>query len=126
MDNVSSTTFEQQVLSAEKPVVVDIWASWCGPCRTQTPLFEDAAKRAGDEAIFLKLDADENQELVRQYKVLGIPTMLYFNHGALVDRKAGIQSAEMILKRLHKMKDLSPEDASKKNIKGWFRNPFRR
>ena len=126
MNTVSATTFEQQVLKADKPVIVDIWASWCGPCRAQTPLFEEAAKQAGDEAIFLKLDADDNQELVRQYKVMGIPTMLYFHHGALVDRKTGIQSTKKIIKRVAKLKGLTPEEAERKNIKGWFRNPFRR
>lgn len=126
VESVNSDTFTEKVLQAEKPVVMDVWAEWCGPCRQQAPKFEAAAQQAGDDAIFLKLDADENQALVKEYKILGIPTMLYFSHGRLVERKTGVQSEEAIIKRLQPLLDYAPEDAANMEIKGWFRNPFRR
>ncbi len=126
VEPVNSDTFAEKVLQAEKPVVVDVWAEWCGPCRRQTPKFEAAARRMGDAALFLKLDAGESQGLVKAYKILGIPTMLFFSHGRLVERKTGVQSEESILKRLQPLLDYTPEDAARMEIKGWFRNPFRR
>ncbi len=126
VESVNSDTFTEKVLQAEKPVVVDVWAKWCGPCRQQTPKFEAAARRMGDAALFLKLDADKNQGLVKAYKILGIPTMLYFSYGRLVERKTGVQSEDAIIKRLQPLLDYAPEDAAHREIKGWFRNPFRR
>ncbi len=126
MDFVESNTFSEQVLQAKKPVIVDVWAEWCGPCRQQIPKFEAAAQRIGDDAIFLKLDADENQALVKQYKIMGIPTMLYFSYGRLVARKTGVQSEEAIIKQLQPLLDYTPQDAQHLEIKSWFRNPFRR
>lgn len=123
---LNADDFEQAVLEADKPVVVDVWAPWCGPCRMQSPIFADAAQRFDGEALFIKLNADENQGLVRQYKVMGIPTMLFFRHGRLVERKTGVQSTEAIAKRLSALFTMSPEQAEKREIKGLFRWPFRR
>jgi thioredoxin 1 len=123
---VSIDTFDYSVLEAELPVVVDVWAPWCGPCRMQGPIFEEAAQQFADEARFVKLNADDNQELVRQYKVMGIPTMLFFRHGRLVERKTGVQSADAIAKRLSALLTMTPEQAEKQEITGLFRWPFRR
>ena len=126
MDSVTKHNFNEKVLQAEKPVVVDVWAKWCGPCRQQAPLFEAAAKQMGKEALFVKLDADENQSLLREYKILGIPTMLYFRYGRLVARKTGLQSEAAIVQQLQKLLAYTPEEAEYREVKGWFRNPFRR
>ncbi|MCP4427047.1 MAG: thioredoxin [Chloroflexi bacterium] len=124
---VGSDAFESKVLGAEKPVVVDMWAPWCGPCRMQSPIFEEAAQEFGDEALFVKLNADDNQGLARRYKVMGIPTMLFFRHGRLIDRRTGVQTKEAIAKRLEPLLDMSPEQAVKRELKGLFRWPsFRR
>lgn len=123
---VNTDIFEREVLAMEQPVVVDVWAPWCGPCRMQAPIFAEAAQQFADEAVFMKLNADENQELVRQYKVMGIPTMLFFRYGRLVDRKMGVQSAEAIAKRLSALLAMTPEQAQKQEITGLFRWPFRR
>jgi thioredoxin 1 len=123
---VNTDIFESNVLAEEQPVVVDVWAPWCGPCRMQAPIFAEAAEQFADDAVFVKLNADENQELVRQYKVMGIPTMLFFRHGRLVDRKMGVQSADAIAKRLSVLLTMTPEQAEKQEITGLFRWPFRR
>jgi thioredoxin 1 len=126
IQEINADVFESDVLAAPQPVVVDVWAPWCGPCRMQGPIFEEAAQQFGDEARFVKLNADDNQELVRQYKVMGIPTMLFFRHGRLVERKTGVQSADAIAKRLSTLLTMTPEQAEKKEITGLFRWPFRR
>jgi thioredoxin 1 len=109
---VTPATFETQVLKSSQPVVVEVWAPWCGPCRAMAPILEQAACQFTGQARFMKLNADEHPELVRQYKVLGIPTLLYFSHGRLVDRGTGLQSAEAIAKRLTPLLSLSAEAAA--------------
>ncbi|MCA9931019.1 MAG: thioredoxin [Anaerolineales bacterium] len=126
VSEVGSDTFEDEVLGAAQPVVVDVWAPWCGPCRMQAPIFKEAAQQFGNEALFVKLNADENQALVRRYKVMGIPTMLFFRYGRLVERKTGVQSKNAIIKRLESLQTMSSEQAEKQEIKGLFRWPFRR
>ena len=126
VETVDSVDFEQKVLSADRPVVVDVWAPWCGPCRAVAPNFEEASNLYGERASFLKLNADDNQEILKQYKVMGIPTMLYFSHGKLVDRKTGVQSAQAISNRVEPLLGMDAETADAKEIRGWFRWPFRR
>jgi thioredoxin len=89
-------------------VVVDVWASWCGPCKMLAPQFQAAAEELEGKARFAKLDADKNQKLVRKYKVMGLPTLLFFQDGKLVDRVSGVQTKTAILKRVKPL--LSSED----------------
>ncbi len=105
---VNRKTFRPLVLNAETPVVVDVWADWCGPCHALSPNFAAAAEEAGDNARFVKLDAEKNQKLVKQYQVRSLPTILYFKDGEVVDRSTGVVSKGAILKRL---RPLLPEDA---------------
>lgn len=117
---VTPATFETQVLKSSQPVVVDIWAPWCGPCRAMAPILEQSARQFAGQARFVKLNGDDHPEWVRQYKVLGIPTLLYFSHGRLVDRSTGLQSAEAIAKRLTPLLTLSAEAAAGQEISGFF------
>lgn len=105
---VNRKTFRPLVLNAEMPVVVDVWADWCGPCHALAPNFAAAAEEAGDNARFVKLDAEKNPKLIKQYQVRGLPTLLYFKNGQLVGRSTGVASKGAILRRL---RPLLPEEA---------------
>ncbi len=105
--SINQKNFQTAVLRHSQPVVVDVWADWCGPCHMMAPHFEAAAKELEGKARFVKLDADKNQKLTRKYKVMALPTILYFKDGELVDRSSGVVSKNAILK---KVKPLLPEE----------------
>jgi thioredoxin 1 len=79
--DVTDATFEQDVLQAEQPVVVDFWAPWCGPCHAITPVLESLEDEAGDRIGFTKLNIDENPVIASRYGVLAIPTVILFDGG---------------------------------------------
>jgi len=125
VQKLNGNSFEKKVLQVTEPVVVDVWAPWCGPCRVMEPEFEAAAEKFKGQARFYKLNADDNPNLVRQYKVMGIPTTLYFRHGKLVARKTGVQSADAIARKLNPLFEMSAEMATKQEITGLFARPKR-
>lgn len=90
--DVNEANFATEVEQAATPVFVDIWAPWCAPCRALAPLFEKLADTYGSQIKFVKLNADENKELVARLDVKGLPTLLLFKQGAVVERTAGSQS----------------------------------
>ena len=99
MDNVktfNSNNFEQEVLHAQEPVLVDVWAPWCGPCNAMTPVVIEVSR----DFTVGKLNMDENLDLCREYNVSAIPTFLFFKNGELVDRLVGIQSGSELSKRM--------------------------
>ena len=122
LHKITAKNFEGAVLKYSKPVVVDVWADWCGPCKMLAPNFKAAADELGDKARFVKLDADKNQKLVRKYKVMSLPTILFFKDGKVVDRKSGVMTKNTIIKLVKP--HLSEEDkvdvaASGFNWKFW-------
>ena len=120
---LNARAFEKKVLQSAEPVLVEIWAPWCGPCRAMQPTLEAVSRQFSGRAQVVKINADKNAELVRRYKVLGIPTLLYFRHGRLVDKQTGMQSEAAIAKRLTPLLTLSTEAAAKREITGLFRRP---
>ena len=89
---ITDATFDQVVLKSSKPVLVDFWAAWCGPCRMVGPIIEDLSKDYEGKAVVGKVDVDANQEFAAKFGVRNIPTVLVFNKGELVGRHVGVSS----------------------------------
>jgi thioredoxin 1 len=89
---VTDATFEQDVIRSERPVVVDFWAPWCGPCRVVSPILDDLAAQHGDRVAFVKLNVDDNPAAASRYNVLSIPTVILFERGEPQDIVIGARS----------------------------------
>ena len=100
--DVTDATFEQQVLKAEGPVLVDFWATWCGPCRAVAPVLEDIAGEQAGKLTILKLDVDQNQQTAGQYGVMSIPTMILFRDGQPIKQIVGAKPKAAL------MRDIEP------------------
>ena len=97
---VTDATFESVVLGATTPVVLDCWAEWCGPCHMLAPTIDALAKRYAGRAIVAKLDVDANPATATRFEIRGIPALLFFDRGRLVDRLVGVQPPAAIESRL--------------------------
>jgi thioredoxin 1 len=89
---VDESTFEREVLEADRPVVVDFWAPWCGPCRVVNPILSDMAAQHGERLKFVKLNVDESPETASRYNVLSIPTVILFENGQPQEAVIGARS----------------------------------
>jgi thioredoxin 1 len=98
--NVSEAEFESQVLQSSTPVLVDLWAEWCGPCRMVAPVLEQLANESEGVLTVAKIDIDRNPEIPRQLGVLNIPTMILFKDGQEVKRIVGFKNKPQLLKIL--------------------------
>ncbi|AVF05606.1 MAG: thioredoxin TrxC [Devosia indica] len=94
---VTGQNLDRQIKRSSLPILVDVWAPWCGPCRIMGPQFEAAAKQAQPEMRFLKLNSDQNQEFSSRIGIRGIPTMILFDKGREVGRVSGAMSSTDIL-----------------------------
>lgn len=97
--HVNKENFQQEVLQSDKPVLIDFWANWCGPCRMIAPVIEEIAQEREDIKV-VKIDVDEAQELAIQYQIMSIPTLLVVEKGKVVNQSIGVKPKDKILEML--------------------------
>lgn len=103
MADINDQSFDTEVLQADKPVLVDFWAVWCGPCQVQGPIVEDVAQAVGAKAKVVKLNVDENPMVSQKFGIMSIPTLMIFKGGTVVKQFIGVQSKETLLSELNKL-----------------------
>ena len=106
---VTDNSFEHEVLESEKPVLVDFWAEWCGPCRMLGPTVEAIAEQYSEIAAVVKLNVDDNPATAAGYGIKGIPTLILFSEGREVERVIGATSKESISRMIAKHSQLADE-----------------
>lgn len=99
---LTDQNFEQEVLKSEKPVLVDFWAAWCGPCQMMGPIINELAEEVKEKYKVGKLNVDENRETASKYGVMSIPTLIIFKDGKEVKQLVGVQSKEVLKSELEK------------------------
>ena len=100
---LTDQNFEDEVLKADKPVLVDFWATWCGPCKMQGPIVSEVAEAIGDKAKVAKLDVDQNPQSAQQYGVMSIPTLAIFKDGKIAWQGVGLHQKEQLIQELEKV-----------------------
>lgn len=97
---VTDETFDTEVLQNSKPVIVDYWAEWCGPCRMVAPVLEEIASEHSDKIAVVKLNIDENPKVAQRYQIMAIPTMSVFQNGEIVKQIVGAKPKAALLREL--------------------------
>lgn len=97
---ITDGNFEQEVLNSEKPVLIDFWAVWCGPCRMVSPIVDEISKDYDGKITVGKMNVDENRNIPMKYGIMSIPTLLIFKNGQVVDKLVGAVPKNMITSKL--------------------------
>ncbi len=97
--NINKRNFHEEVINSDKPVLLDFWAPWCGPCRAVVPIVEEIARERDDIKV-VKINIDEEEELAREYRVMSIPTLMVMRDGKVVSKSAGARPKAQILAML--------------------------
>lgn len=99
---VTTDTFRKDVIESDKPVVVDFWAEWCGPCKKLSPILEEVAEELDGQVTIAKVNVDEERNLGAMFQIMSIPNVLIFNHGKKVDEFVGLRSKDDIVAQVKK------------------------
>jgi len=100
---ITQSNFDEVVLKSSKPVVLDLWAEWCGPCRMIAPSIEELAVEYADKAIIGKVDVDSNPTIAQKFSVMNIPTVLFLKNGVVVDKVVGAVPKKKLVEVLEKV-----------------------
>ncbi len=98
--DVTDANFEEVVLNSDKPVLVDFWAEWCGPCRMVAPVVKELAEEYGEKAVITKMDVDSNPGTSVKFGIRNIPTILFFKNGEIVDKQVGAVPKTILASKL--------------------------
>ena len=97
--NINKSNFHKEVIESERPVLLDFWAPWCGPCRAVVPIVEEIARERDDIKV-VKINVDEEQELAREYRIMSIPNLMVMRDGEIVKKASGARGKAQILSML--------------------------
>ena len=100
---INTQSFDEEVLKASIPVLVDFWAPWCGPCKALNPIIEKVEAEVGSKVKIVKLNIDESPEVASKYSIMSIPTMLFFKDGTVMDQLVGLVQKDKIVDRINKL-----------------------
>jgi thioredoxin 1 len=100
---LTDANFEELALGSDKPVMIDFWAEWCGPCRMVTPIVEEMANEYGDKAVIAKVNVDENPNISMKFGIRNIPTIIFLRNGELVDKSVGAVPKNVLTEKLDNM-----------------------
>src|SRR5262245_56250337 len=100
---IGASAFEAEVLQADKPVVVDFWAEWCGPCKMLGPVLDEIATEHQERVKIVKVNVDENPELAAKFGIQSIPTLLYFNKGKVTGQTVGLTGKKAIVAKIESL-----------------------
>ncbi len=100
---LTDSNFEEMVLKSDKPVLVDFWAEWCGPCRMVAPIVSEISTEYEGKAVVGKLDVDSNPEVAQKYGIRNIPTILFFKNGEVADKQVGAVPKSMLTSKIENL-----------------------
>ena len=101
MAKIATNTTFAELLQDEKLVIVDFWATWCGPCRMLSPLLDEVEKDFADKITVVKVNVDDADEIAMQYRIMNIPTLLFFKNGQIVDKTVGAMPRNTLVDRIN-------------------------